>query len=419
MYQLKTFLLTTLLIFNISTLRPTHYHNHPSNNLHLKKNKSANTYPVRKAQKQKLFWILIPSTLIISAILYYHHYHQKNHKVPEELFIQLEKLNPNHITKHLNKYVISQHEAKKKLAIRLSIHADSIQYLQKHPEETCSPYPKTNILMIGPPGSGKTLISEQLGKIADLPFASIDCTIMSSTSYVGPSIQNEVATQLLKASKGNIKLAEQGIVLLDELGKLGGNYEHKQRDISGKEVQNELLTMLQGTYIEEYKTPYIQEPRTLRTHNMCFIAAGAFADLMEELNQKRKDQNNESLVITTALLEKYGIIPEIIRRLPIRVELHPLNTKELVQALNFAEKSVLKEYQALFKHHHKELSITKEGLMTLVQKGYEPKLGVSSLEGPLSQLTEPYLLNINNYPKHIVIDKQEVETLFASQSPHT
>ena len=343
---------------------------------------------------------------------------------------EINLLKPVEIKKFLDDYVIGQDTAKKVLAVSVYNHYKRVLAMKN--EESDVELQKSNILMLGPTGSGKTLLAQTLARMLNVPFAIADATTLTEAGYVGEDVEN-ILLKLIQAADGDVARAEYGIIYIDEIDKITRKSENPSitRDVSGEGVQQALLKIVEGTEAHVppqggRKHPH-QELIPINTTNILFICGGAFEGL-EKIIEHRTDkksigfnsevttlsEKNRGTILREALPEdfiKFGMIPEFVGRVPVTVALDALTKEDMVHILTEPKNSIVKQYKKLFELDGVQLSFTKEALEAIAEKTITRKTGPRGLRAIMETMMMDTMYEIpsDETIMHCKITKEVVE----------
>ena len=333
---------------------------------------------------------------------------------------------PHKIKAKLDEYVVGQEYAKKVMSVAVYNHykrvaTDSMDDIEIE---------KSNMLMIGPTGSGKTYLVKTLARILDVPLAITDATSLTEAGYIGDDIES-VVSKLLAAADNDVEKAEQGIIFIDEIDKIAKKKNSSQRDVSGESVQQGMLKLLEGSDVEvpvgATSKNAMVPLTTVNTRNILFICGGAFPDLEEIIKQRLTKQtsigfnaelkdrfdNDRDLLsrVTVEDLKKFGMIPEFMGRVPVVVSLDELDKDALVRILTEPKNALIKQYQKLFGFDHVKLSFEKEAIEKIADLALERKTGARGLRSIMEKTMMDVMYQIPSDPSitQCVITKEAVE----------
>ncbi len=318
---------------------------------------------------------------------------------------------PHVIRQKLDEYVIGQDQAKKVISVAVYNHYKRVYLVEskQRDEEGNIQIEKSNILMIGPTGSGKTYMVKTLARLLDVPLAIADATSLTEAGYIGDDIES-VVSKLLAAADNDVDKAERGIIFIDEIDKIAKKKSTSSRDVSGESVQQELLKLLEGSAVEvpvgSNQKNALTPMTTVHTENILFICGGAFPDLEDiikerlkekssmgfssELKDKYEKDSNILTKVTNEDLRKFGMIPEFLGRLPITVTLESLNKELLIRVLKEPKNAILKQYRRLLELDEVNLVFEEDALEWIAQEALKKKTGARALRA----IIESFMLDI-------------------------
>ena len=349
----------------------------------------------------------------------------------EKEIVDKELMTPKELKAALDEYVIGQERAKRIFAVAVYNHYKRI-FKQNILEDDDTEIAKSNVLLIGPTGSGKTLMAQSIAKFLDVPIAIADATSLTEAGYVGEDVEN-ILTRLLQAADGDIKKAEQGIVFIDEVDKISRMSENRSitRDVSGEGVQQALLKIIEGSIVNIPPKGGRKHPNQdfiqIDTSNILFICGGAFdglADIIkrrlggnvlgfnQEKRSKRDDEEILSFVEADDLVA-YGLIPELIGRLHVLATLNEITKDDMVKILTEPKNALVRQYKKLFAIDDVTLTFEKEALEAIAELAIKRKTGARGLRSILEEVMVDIMFDLPEYAGYEIVITKEVVTIGA------
>ncbi|MAC96493.1 MAG: ATP-dependent Clp protease ATP-binding subunit ClpX [Flavobacteriales bacterium] len=343
-------------------------------------------------------------------------------------------LKPKEIKKHLDEYVIGQEDAKKVLSVAVYNHYKRITKGSYQDIEI----EKSNIMMVGETGTGKTLLAKTIARLLEVPFCIADATVLTEAGYVGEDVES-ILSRLLQAADYDVAKAERGIVFIDEVDKIARKSDNPSitRDVSGEGVQQAMLKLLEGATVSVPPQGGRKHPEqkmvSINTQNILFICGGAFDGIQKliskrlntnaigyknKVDEEKVDETNFLKYVTPHDIKKYGLIPELIGRIPVLTYLNPLDASALRRILTEPKNAIIKQYIKLFEMDDVELSFDKKALDFIVDKALEYKLGARGLRSICEaiMLDAMYEIPTKVEKEKIVIDLKYAQKRFEKSS---
>ncbi len=335
---------------------------------------------------------------------------------------------PKEIKEYLDQYVIGQDEAKKVLSVAVYNHYKRLKYCAEHGDKNEVEIEKSNLIIVGETGTGKTLLARTIARVLDVPFCIADATTLTEAGYVGDDVEN-VLVRLLQAADYDVPRAERGIVFIDEIDKIArkGDNPSISRDVSGEGVQQAMLKLLEGAVVSVPPNGGRKHPEQkmiqVNTRNILFISGGAFDGIERIIASRIKsnaigynstrqhgeiDRKNMLRYVLPMDLKSFGLIPELVGRFPVLTHLDALDPEALRRILTEPKNALVKQYQELFRMDDINLSFDNEALDTIVQTAVEYKLGARGLRSIMESIMTDLMFDLPSMKKgsQLTITKQ-------------
>lgn len=319
---------------------------------------------------------------------------------------------PHEIKEELDKYVVGQEEAKKILSVAVYNHYKRINRKSKIDIQ------KTNVLMTGPSGSGKTYILQILAKILDVPFVIVDATSITEAGYVGEDVES-ILEKLVEKAGGDIEKAERGIVYIDEIDKIAtenADSNTRTKDVGGRGVQESLLKIVEDSEVQiDLGSPLAKKKSTINTKNILFVCGGAFVGLDKIVKQRTSNSETKTIGFSTAPVKsspptlpvnaditqqdviKFGLIPELVGRIPMIAVLNPLTQEDLSNILTKPKNAILKQYEALFRQDGVKVRFNKDAVQYIAEEAISKKVGARGLKGVIEKKMYQLMFDLPQY----------------------